>query len=197
MKKSLFSRIFRAALLLIAAFLLLSCTERKASAQESSDMASVFASARIPLLRQSVSARDFSLPLLLPAEDATGETVTLSNLRGKVVFLNFWATWCPPCRAEMPSMESLYNRYKDRGFEMLVVNCAEGDAVVRDFREDFNLTFPIPLDRDGRVSSSYGVQAIPTTFIIDKEGRIVVRFVGSLDWDTPAIHTALEMLLDS
>ena len=185
----------KAASALAAIFLLFSCSERKENASNS-DMESVFAAARIPLLRQAVSARDFSLPLLLPEGETVEETVTLSDLSGKVVFLNFWATWCPPCREEMPSMESLYSRFRNREFEMIAVNCMEGDATVREFKEDFSLSFPIPLDSDGRVTSSYGIQGIPTTFIIDKEGRIVSRLVGSIDWDTPEIHAALEILLD-
>jgi len=182
--------------ILAAIFLFLSCTEKKAGSSNS-DMAAVFTAAKLPLLRQTVSARDFTLSLL-PAAGETGDAkTTLSDLKGKVVFLNFWATWCPPCREEMPSMNSLYNRYKDKGFEMLAVNGMEAAQTVSDFRDAFNLVFPILLDSDGKVTSSYGVQAIPSTFLINREGQIVVRFVGSIDWDTPAVHKALEKLLDS
>jgi peroxiredoxin len=197
MNKKFPNQILKAAFLLTAVFLLCSCFARRGNTQEASGMTAAFAAARIPLLAQTVSARDFSLPLLLPAGKTGEETLTLSDLRGKVVFLNFWATWCPPCRDEMPSMESLYNRFRDREFEMLAVNCMEEAAIVRNFKEEYNLTFPILLDSDGRVSNAYGIRAIPMTFLINKDGRIVVRFVGSIDWDTPEIHKALEMLLNS
>jgi peroxiredoxin len=94
-------------------------------------------------------------------------------------------------------MESLYNKYKDRGFEMLAVNVMETEETVSDFRKYFDLSFPILLDKDGKINSSYGIQAIPTTFLINREGQIVVRFVGSMNWDTLLVRRALEALLDS
>ena len=196
MRKLFFRSLFTIVFIPAAVLFICSCGAKKEN-PGNSDITGVFAAARIPLLKQTVSARDFSLPQLLSTGEPVGETVTLSNLKGSVVFLNFWATWCPPCRDEMPSMESLYGKFKGRSFEMLAVNCGEGDAVVSAFRDDNNFSFPILLDSDGAVNSRYGIQAIPATFIIDKEGRIVVRFVGSTNWDTPEIHKAMEMLLDS
>ena len=179
-----------AGLILAALFLLGACS---AKAQESSpdDRAKIFKEAGIPLLKESISIRDFSLPLVSPAN----ENQSLSGLKGKVVFLNFWATWCGPCRSEMPSMETLYIRYKDQGFVILAVNCQESRADVWTFMENNKLTFPAVLDSDGKASGSYGVQAIPTSFIINREGRIVSRLVGSINWDTPEIHAAIELLL--
>ena len=182
-------------------FILCFCSGKKANDKNSAEnteipeIAAAFMKANVPFLRSKVSARDFTLPLLSATQEAKNQK--LSDLRGKVVFLNFWATWCGPCRAEMPSMESLYKRFKDKDFVMLAVNCLEKESAVLDFAEEFELTFPIALDTDGGVSQSFGIQAIPTSFIIDREGNIVARLVGSIDWDTPEFHTALEMLLNS
>jgi peroxiredoxin len=94
-------------------------------------------------------------------------------------------------------MEALYQRFKDQGLEMLAVNAMEKPEQVQDFIDSYGLTFTVPLDEDGRVNASYGIQAIPTTYIIDREGKIMLRLVGSIDWDTPRIHAAMESLLNS
>ena len=140
---------------------------------------------------------NFTLPTLLPASPGAGGNLqSLSSLKGKVVFLNFWATWCGPCRSEMPSIEVLYNDYKDRGFEVLAVNSGEKESEVLAFMKASKLTFPAALDEDGRVSRNYGIQAIPSTFLIDREGKIILRMIGSIDWNTPKFRAALEKLLD-
>ena len=193
--------IVRALTLYMVLFFLLSCS---AKAQDAfpADMVKSFADAGLPLLKEKVTPRDFSLPLVqlssAPAgpQGTTEKNQSLAALKGKVVFLNFWATWCGPCRAEMPSMEALYGRYRDKGLEILAVNLREEQGQVITFMKNNSLTFPSVLDRDGRVGSSYGIQAIPTSFIIDREGKIILRVVGSLDWDSPKIHAALELLLE-
>ena len=184
---------------LFCAVLFASCSAKTEEAPVS-DLSKLFTDAGLRLLREGVQPRDFTLPLFHPTARAAAlsdqaEMQTLSDLKGKVVFLNFWATWCGPCRIEMPSMESLYNRFKDRGFEMMAVNCMEGQDDVLDFMTDNGLTFPVLLDEDGRVSGAYGIQAIPTTYIIDREGKIIMRLVGSIDWDTEKIHAAFDSLL--
>ena len=171
-----------------AIFLFCSCSA-KAQTVASPDLANAFADAGLTLLKEKVSPRNFSLPVL------TGGTQSLNDLQGKVVFLNFWATWCGPCREEMPSMEALYNRYKDRGLEIIAVNSGEKQTDVFNFMKNNKLTFPAWLDEDARISISYGIQAIPTSFLIDRDGKIILRLVGSIDWDTPKIHTAFETLL--
>ena len=195
MKRFAFIAVFKTALILSALFFLCSCSGKKENDKQDnlpeSEMVNAFIKARVPLLKSKVSSRNFSLPLLAQSTEQK-----LSDLRGSVVFLNFWATWCGPCRAEMPSMESLYNKYKEKGFVMLAVNCGEKTEDVLTFRDEYNFSFPIALDDDGKVSTSYGVQAIPTTFIIDRDGNIIARLVGSIDWDTPEFHTALELLLN-
>ncbi|MDR0688886.1 MAG: TlpA family protein disulfide reductase [Spirochaetaceae bacterium] len=134
---------------------------------------------------------DFSLPL------TDGTNLDTEKLRGKVVFLNFWATWCGPCRAEMPSMEALYRRFKDQDLEILAVNVQESLRQVTAFMDQWGLTFPAALDSRGSVGSAYGVMAIPTTYIVNREGRIIARVVGSLNWDTPKLFSAFETLLNS
>jgi thiol-disulfide isomerase/thioredoxin len=177
--------------------LLISCTP-KAQDVFPPEMVGAFSDAGLSLLSQKVSPRDFSLPLLTSATvpETLWKVQSLSGLKGKVVFVNFWATWCGPCRMEMPSMEALYMKYKDRGFEILSVNSGERSQEVRAFMADYELTFPTVLDRDGSVSRTYGIQAIPTSYLIDREGNMILRMVGSIDWDTPQIHAALEILLE-
>jgi len=121
-------------------------------------------------------AKPFALPTL------EGKTVRLADFRGKVVFLNFWATWCPACREEMPSMERLHREFKDRGLVVLAVDLEEsGDAVAK-FMKEFGLTFPALLDRDGRVRDSYAVRFIPTTYLVGKDGELLGRVIGPKDW---------------
>lgn len=112
-----------------------------------------------------------------------GEIITLSQYRGKVVLLNFWASWCPPCRAEMPAMEELYQTMKGSDFVMLAVNVEEdGFAAAERFLEEVPVTFPILLDPAQTAAGLYRVHGLPQTFIIDREGRIVEQVMGARDW---------------
>jgi thiol-disulfide isomerase/thioredoxin len=174
-------------------FVLLLFPPQMAGAQEkpvSDTVKQAFSRARIPLLRRRVPIEDFSLPLL------RGGTQTLSNLKGKVVFLNFWATWCPPCQAEMPSMESLYRRLRERGLEFLAVDIQEARDSVEYFITESKLSFPVVLDESGRVSGVYGIRSIPTTFIVDRDGMIIATAMGGRNWDTPSVIEAFETLLN-
>ncbi|MDR1411283.1 MAG: TlpA family protein disulfide reductase [Spirochaetaceae bacterium] len=152
-----------------------------------------FSRAGLPLAREKRPVIDFSLKLA--GGGADGRTATLGDLKGKVVFLNFWATWCPPCRAEMPSMEILYRRFHGQGLELLAVDLMENSKTVSAFLSDNNLSFPAALDSNGRVGSNYGIQAIPATFIIDRDGKIILYTAGGRNWNTPAIIAAFEELL--
>ncbi len=138
---------------------------------------------------ENATAPDFSLKTI----DNT--TVKLSDYRGKVVFLNFWATWCPPCRMELPSMEKLYENLKTQPFVILAVNVDESDpANVKNFVNSMNLTFPVLVD-DGSVSKLYNVNAIPTTFIIRKDGTIDAIVNGARPWDDPSYIDAFDKLI--
>jgi cytochrome c-type biogenesis protein len=153
------------------------------------DVAAALKAVGLPALPEPVPFVDFSLPLL------SGGTVNLSDFKGKALFLNFWATWCPPCRAEMPAMEAIYRRYRERGLEILAVDSGESRGEVAAFMEELGLTFPAMLDGDFRVSTLYDIQAFPTTFIINREGGIVTRIVGALDWNSPLLDDVFEALL--
>ncbi len=146
----------------------------------------------LDLLRPSraAAAADFTVPGL------TGSPLRLSDLKGTVVFLNFWATWCPPCKEEMPSMERLYRRYKDKGFTILALSIdSGGPAPVAAFAKKLGLTFPIGLDPKTTVANQYSVRGLPATFLIDRRGTIVAVAIGPRDWDGKAAHAAIESLL--
>lgn len=115
-------------------------------------------------------------------KDQSGKQIGLKELRGRVVFLNFWATWCPPCIQEMPAMEKLHQELQKDGLVILAVNFQEGPERVRDFFTEHNLTFTALLDRDGKVAELYQALALPVSVIINKRGEIVGRAVGSKDW---------------
>jgi len=121
-------------------------------------------------------APDFTLP------DLDGKPFKFSDLKGKVIILDFWATWCPPCRTEIPHFKSLYSQYKGDGLEVIGIALDQGGAnVVRPFAEDFQINYPILIGNQ-RVTEDYGgIRGIPTTFIIDRQGRIVEKFVGYRD----------------
>ncbi len=138
---------------------------------------------------ENAPAADFSLTTI------DNKVVRLSDYRGKVVFLNFWATWCPPCRMELPSMEKLYTKLQGKPFVMLAVNVDESDpANVKSFAKSMNLTFPVLID-DGSVSGLYRVNAIPTTFILRKDGTIDTIVDGARPWDDPSYVKAFDKLL--
>ena len=132
-------------------------------------------------------------------EALDGHTVSLESLRGKVVFLNVWATWCGPCREEMPSMETLYEDFKDnKDFVMLAVSQdTKGRSVVAPYVAKNGYQFTILLDPENKVSETYDVSGVPETFIIDRKGQIVAHHMGAFDWSRPDVKDALQQLLDS
>ena len=109
-----------------------------------------------------------------------GQKISLHEMRGKVVLVNFWATWCPPCRAEMPAIEKVYRAYKDLGLEVLAVNTTDQDSETdaAAFVDELALSFPIPLDRTGDVSAAYSLRGLPSTYFIDADGVIRSVVVG-------------------
>lgn len=107
-----------------------------------------------------------------------GKTFTLADLKGKVVLVNFWATWCPPCRAEMPALDVAYRAYRDAGFVVLAVDQMEGADVVNAFGAKYNLSFPLLLDSDGNINRQYQISALPTSFFVDRKGVIRDMMIG-------------------
>jgi cytochrome c biogenesis protein CcmG, thiol:disulfide interchange protein DsbE len=131
-------------------------------------------------------------------KDVKGDEISLASLRGKVVFLNIWATWCAPCREEMPSIESLYNDFKaNKDFVVLAVSQDTDGATVRPFIEQNHLQFTVLLDPRNEVGERYDVNGIPETFIIGRDGRIVAHHVGPYDWSNGDIREALQELIKS
>jgi peroxiredoxin len=127
-----------------------------------------------------------------------GDEISLASLRGKVVFLNIWATWCAPCREEMPSIESLYNDFKaNKDFVVLAVSQDTDGSAVRPFIEQNHLQFTVLLDPRNEVGERYDVNGIPETFIIGRDGRIVAHHVGPYDWSNADIREALQELIKS
>ncbi|MCJ7538746.1 MAG: TlpA family protein disulfide reductase [Desulfobacterales bacterium] len=141
-------------------------------------------------LKPGLPAPNFTFPGL------EGKTVSLTDYKGKVVFLNIWATWCPPCREEMPSMERLYQKLKGEDFIILAVSIdASGAEAVTPFARNYKLSFPVLLDNKGKSQILFETTGIPESFIIDKEGVIAQIIIGPRDWDSPeTIHFFRELI---
>ncbi len=112
--------------------------------------------------------------------DLDGKTHRLTDYRGQVVLLNFWATWCKPCTTEMPAMQTCYDKLKDKGFVVLAVNELEDDAKVRDHIKQYGHTFPVLMDRNNKVANQFGVFGLPVTVFIDQQGRVQEYIKGGL-----------------
>ena len=140
----------------------------------SADRSGVSTSGKIPAPQQGFLAPDFELKM------PEGETVRLSDLRGQAVLVNLWATWCPPCRAEMQSIEKVYQEYKEQGFTVLAVNMTYQDdaSAIMPFVEDQGLTFPILLDETGEVGDAYQLQSLPSSYFIGRDGIINEVVIG-------------------
>ena len=128
--------------------------------------------------------------------DLNGRVVRISDYRGKIVFLNFWTTWCPSCRIEMPSMEKLHQKLKDKDFAMIAVSLQESAQVVRDFFQEKRLTFTALLDSTGEVGTWFGIRAIPTTYILNGEGKVLGAAMGAREWDSNDALALFEYLAD-
>jgi len=139
---------------------------------------------------EKIKAQNFAL------RDLNGNVVHLEDYRGKVIFLNFWATWCPACLVEMPSMEKLYMEFKDKEFIILALDMQEDMETVKKFKKKFKLSFPILLDEEGVVASYYGVSAIPATYFIDRTGYFYGAAMGARDWASEDGFLLIKYLLD-
>ena len=127
---------------------------------------------RVPTV--GMQAEDFQLT------DLDGKTQTLSQYRGKIVLVNFWATWCKPCTTEMPAMQATYDKLRSKGFVVLAINELEDDAKVREHIKQYGHTFPVLMDRDNKVANQFGVFGLPVSVFIDQEGRVQEYIKGGL-----------------
>jgi peroxiredoxin len=123
--------------------------------------------------------------------DTKGKTWNLAELKGQVVFLNFWATWCPPCRQELPSMQTVHASMPEDKFTMLAVLSNDEPAIADSLAAKIGITFPILVDPENKAAQAYGLTGVPETYIIDKQGVLREKFLGGVQWDSPA---AIEML---
>jgi thiol-disulfide isomerase/thioredoxin len=201
-----------------AVLLLLSCAPKKAPAgttQNGTDGASVPGTDNIPAAEKASAAAapgsvnemllkaGFAVPKAeVDASDFTlqsldGKSVSLASCKGSLVFLSFWATWCGPCKQELPSVQALYEKLKSRGFLIVAVDVMEEGKAVNDFVKANRMTFPVLLDADGRVGGEYDARSIPTNYILDRKGKILARVVGydGTPWDSPARVALFEKLL--
>jgi|ATLU01.1.fsa_nt_gi peroxiredoxin len=133
-------------------------------------------------------AKDFSLL------DIAGKAHGLSDYRGRVLIVNFWATWCPPCREEMPSMQRAWEQLRDDNVVILGINVGEDKEAILRFTAEYPVTFPLLMDQDSRVSNEWSVLGLPSTFAIDPSGKIVYRALGSREWDNPDLLNAIRTL---
>jgi peroxiredoxin len=139
---------------------------------------------RLQALGFEVVREPYALPDFAVA-GLDGKLARLSSQKGKLVLLNFWATWCPPCRAEMPSIQKLWAATRAKGLSIMAISLGEKEPTVKAFIGGAKYSFPVFLDPQGGVGSQYGVSAIPTTYVVDKSGRAIARVVGSIEYDGP------------
>ncbi len=139
-------------------------------------------------LDEAPAAPDFSLL------DMDGTVYRLSAYRGQIVVVNFWATWCPPCREEMPSMQRAWEQLRPDGIVMLGINVGEDADTIFQFTADYPVAFPLPMDIDSAVTGQWPVRGLPTTFVVDPAGRLVYQAIGSREWDDPALLSQVRAL---
>ena len=150
----------------------------------------VFGTTASAQVEEGVDAPNFTL------KNLEGKEVSLSDFRGKHVLVNFWATWCGPCKIEMPSLEALYQRFKNKNFVMLAIsNDMFGATIVKPFVKANKISFPVLLDQRLKASNAFGVVSLPATFMIDPKGKILGALYGAEDWATPSNILYFENLL--
>jgi thiol-disulfide isomerase/thioredoxin len=149
-----------------------------------------------PLLKAlGVLSVEPTVAVEISLKDIDGEAVKISQYRGKIVFVNFWTSWCPDCREEMPGIERLHKRFGKDDFVVLAINLQESAATARRFMARMKLSFKTLMDSKGKVGLRFGVRSIPTTYILNREGQIVARAFGPRDWDGPAAYKLFETLI--
>jgi len=133
-------------------------------------------------------APDFQL------QNLDGQTISLGNLRGKPVLINFWATWCGPCRGEMPYIQEIYEEWTNKGLVVLTINMGESSSKAEEFRQSYNLSFTVLLDAKQDVAQKYNIQYIPTTFFLDKDGIIQDKVIGAFQNKTQIENRLSEIM---
>jgi len=141
-------------------------------------------------MKDQAPTPDFTLPNL------DSKKISLKDFRGKLVFLNFWATWCVPCREEMPAMEKLYQEFKEKNFLVLAVNVKDRKQDAVNFAKELKLSYPIVIDPDAQVGLLYGAWGLPTTYLIGPKGEGLARAWGPAEWYSPAARNLIKDLLD-
>jgi thiol-disulfide isomerase/thioredoxin len=135
-------------------------------------------------------------PVEIQLKDQNGRPTSLSEFRGKIVFINFWTTWCPACVVEMPAMEKLHQKFKDKDFALVAVNLQESGATVLKFFEEHKLSFTSLMDTSGEVGAAFAIRGIPTTFIVDKNGSIIGKALGPREWNSRDSFALFEYLIN-
>jgi thiol-disulfide isomerase/thioredoxin len=130
----------------------------------------------------------------LRARNLAGDDIRLADFAGRTVIVNFWATWCAPCVAEMPSLQRLRDRLADRNVEVIAVNFEENAARIRPFVERLGVTFPVVRDHDGTLRTAWKVGVFPTSFVVGPDGRIGLVAKGEIDWDAPQVESRIRSL---
>jgi peroxiredoxin len=133
-------------------------------------------------------------PMHFTLKDMNGADVNLASFKGKVVLINFWATWCPPCLEEMPAMERLYRQHREVGFTLVAVSVDADSKLVAPFVTAHKFTFPVALDPSMSMANTYGVRALPSTFIVARDGTLAALAIGPRHWDNDAAHSLIEGL---
>jgi peroxiredoxin len=136
---------------------------------------------RLTAIPDRPEAPDFAL------KDIDGKTHRLSDYRGRPVIVNFWATWCPPCRKEMPSMQRAWETIEQQGIAMLAVNVGEDEDTIFAFTANYPVEFPLLMDMDSKIVQQWSVRGLPTTFVVDPRGRLAYRAIGGRAWDDPRL----------
>ena len=136
------------------------------------------------------------LPITAPIPALTGDPVKVSDFTGNITLLNFWATWCPPCRAEMPSIERLYKKMSGTNFRIVAVKAGEHRTQVSSFIEKNKYTFPIYLDESNAVSSIFAARGLPSTYLVNKEGKVIAARIGAMEYDQAELIKLLKELAD-
>jgi len=179
---------------LFVVFLIFSCSKKSTVTtttiiKESTGVKQDLQSMGFQIFNADIPAPNFTI------YDLSGKAVTLTELKGKVVLLNLWATWCPPCKAEMPSLQRLYEATKDKDFVILAIDSGEDKDTVSKFITANNYTFPIMIDPTNNAIEQYSSGSIPTTYLINKKGFVLGRVVGGKEWDSKEFIDLIDKLI--